>query len=617
MTENIYSTWPYLIPYIHLASMFFDIIRQIGWAILIGLGMLVSAVYEAYLNLFNIDLSSVPVVGEWLKGAGTLWPAILTIFLILAGIYIMFGNKKVQKELASGLLLAIILLIITPFLFSTMGDFVATAIPAINEQFTATDGNKSTDISDKIIQNYTVDILRSAEDGGKLMYLNTNPDNLSINTKIGGFFGNNDLFNYKVTEISDAGVASGTTLKSDAWFMEDTINDGLYRYDFHFIEPLLILILMLLGIVFAALRTAKIMFELVFNQTIAPFVFATDPYNAGRTKEFIKKIISTYIVLVVIFFLLMLFMSLSLWVLNGDNVPNVWTQIFLIAGCAWGMIDGPDMVVKLLGIDAGVRSASAPLIATGMALGAAGRAAGGAARLGKGVAGNTASVLGSSVKDNIQMTRKSFGESGWGLKKREDTPPNSPPHSPPPSSGSGAGSSPSPTPSTSAPGSSSPISGDTGFSQQPFGSTQTDSPSLQVSDPAPTHPAEPSQPIFLREASPLPQDPSPSSDTQRPNNANRRPLMRSPFTPTLPPTYQPPTVTPLTANTTPVEEEPVRSGYMAPPDLSQTDRLLQQRKPPVSIGDLSSIPPPSIPSRQGPGTVSDSDWKKYQDRRDK
>jgi len=165
LTENIYSTWPYLIPYIHLASMFFDIIRQIGWAILIGLGMLVSAVYEAYLNLFNIDLSSVPVVGEWLKGAGTLWPAILTLFLILAGIYIMFGNKKVQKELASGLLLAIILLIITPSIFSTMGDFVATAIPAINEQFTATDGNKSVDISDKIIRNYTVDILRSAEDG--------------------------------------------------------------------------------------------------------------------------------------------------------------------------------------------------------------------------------------------------------------------------------------------------------------------------------------------------------------------------------------------------------------------------------------------------------------------
>jgi len=234
--------------------------------------------------------------------------------------------------------------------------------------------------------------------------------------------------------------------------------------------------------------------------------------------------------LVVIFFLLLLFMSLSLWVLNGDNVPNVWTQIFLIAGCAWGMIDGPDMIVKLLGIDAGVRSASAPLIATGMALGAAGRAAGGAARLGKGVAGNTASVLGSSVKDNIQMTQKSFGESGWGLKKREDTPP---PAQPPPS-GSGAGSLPSPTPPTSAPGSSSPISGDTGFSQQPFGSTQTDSPSWQVSDPAPTHPAEPSQPISLREASTLPQDPVQSSDAQRPNNANRRPLMRSPFTPTLP-----------------------------------------------------------------------------------
>jgi len=602
MTENIYSTWPYLIPYIHLASMFFDIIRQIGWVILIGLGMLVSAVYEAYLNLFNTNLGSIPVVGEWLKAARTLWPSILTFFLILAGLFIMFGNKKVKKELASGLLLAIILLIITPYLFSTMGNFVATAIPAINEQFTATDGNKSVDISDKIIQNYTVDILRSAEDGSTLVYLDTNPDNLSINTKIGGYFGNKDLFNYKVTEISDAGVASGSTLKSDAWFMEDTINDGLYRYDFHFLEPLLILILMLLGIVFAALRTAKIMFELVFNQTIAPFVFATDPYNAGRTKEFIKKIISTYIVLVVIFFLLMLFMSLSLWILNGDNVPNVWTQIFLIAGCAWGMIDGPDMVVKLLGIDAGVRSASAPLIAAGMALGAAGRAAGGAARLGKGVAGNTAATLGSSVKDNMQMTKKSFGESGWGARKKDNgTPPTHP-------SSSGSGSSAS-SPETSTAQSSTPS--DTGYSPPSQGSYETYSSSAQTSEPSSA------QLSSERETTGPQQEYAPGSRPPHSTIPSRRLLMRSPFAATLTPTYNPPTVTPLDTSTTPVEETVQNTGYMAPPDLSQTDRLLQQRQAPMPSRDPTSIPPSTIPSRKGPGSVSDSDWKKYQDRRDK
>ena len=602
MTENIYSTWPYLIPYIHLASMFFDIIRQIGWVILIGLGMLVSAVYEAYLNLFNTNLGSIPVVGEWLKAARTLWPSILTFFLILAGLFIMFGNKKVKKELASGLLLAIILLIITPYLFSTMGNFVATAIPAINEQFTATDGNKSVDISDKIIQNYTVDILRSAEDGSTLVYLDTNPDNLSINTKIGGYFGNKDLFNYKVTEISDAGVASGSTLKSDAWFMEDTINDGLYRYDFHFLEPLLILILMLLGIVFAALRTAKIMFELVFNQTIAPFVFATDPYNAGRTKEFIKKIISTYIVLVVIFFLLMLFMSLSLWILNGDNVPNVWTQIFLIAGCAWGMIDGPDMVVKLLGIDAGVRSASAPLIAAGMALGAAGRAAGGAARLGKGVAGNTAATLGSSVKDNMQMTKKSFGESGWGSRKKDNrTPPTHPSSN---GSGSSASSSEMSTTQSSTPS-------DTGYSPPSQGSYETYSSSAQTSEPSSA------QLSSKRETTGPQQEYAQNSRPTYSTIPSRRLLMRSPFATTLTPTYQPSTVTPLDTSTAPVEETVQNTGYMAPPDLSQTDRLLQQRQAPMPSRDPTSIPPSTIPSRKGPGSVSDSDWKKYQDRRDK
>jgi len=615
--ENIYSGWPFLIPYIHSASMMMDAIRWAGWGILCGLGIVVSAVYEAYMNLFTIDLGSIPVVGEWLTSAGTLWPSILTTFLILAGMYIIFGNKKVQKELASGLLLAIILLVITPLIFSTMGNLVSTAIPALDEQFTSSDGQQSKEISNLIIKTYTVDILSSAENGN-LEKLETKPINLLINTKIGGYFGNEDLFNYKITSISDSGVASGTALTSDAWFMEESLNEGLYRYDFKFLEPFLILILLLLGIVFAAMRTAKIMFELVFNQTIAPFVFASDPYNAGRTKEFIRKIISTYIVLIVIFFLLLLFMSLSMWILNTDHVANVFTQIFLIAGCAWGMIDGPDMVVKLLGIDAGVRSASAPLIATGMALGSAGRLAAGATRLGKSAASNTASVLGSSAKDGTEMTRKSFGESGWGFSKTTNSAPlgaspSDPDHL---SEALGVRTSQGSMASSYAP--SQEQSTDTSGSFLPEQQTREAEYSAVSQDSVERRNVPPQ--TSAPESSSLPESNAPKSDPKRSAVRSPHPPRRSSYRPAFPPAYQPPNLSADSEDVVSADEEPARngtgaSGYMAPPDLNQIDQLLKQRQIPDPRPVSDSIPHPLIEPRQERRDITQDDRKKYQDRR--
>ena len=299
MVSNIYSQWPWMIDTLYMTNFFLDVIRQLGWWILIGIGKVLSVVYGAYLGLFKLDLSGIPIVGRTLKAMNGLWPAVLTIFLILACIYILFGNKKVQKELASGVFLSIVLLIITPFIFSTGAGFLTKAVQSV-ESFFAEPPTVSTgvivaaeasgqpitvklDIAGDIINGFVDDNLLSAQKNERTK-LSTDIYRVDINEKIGGYFGNADLFPYKILERADNGTMSGKTIKDDNIVMQDQLNEGLYRYNFSFVEPLCILLIMLVGIVLAGLRTAKILFELLFNQTIAPLVFASDPYNAGRTK---------------------------------------------------------------------------------------------------------------------------------------------------------------------------------------------------------------------------------------------------------------------------------------------------------------------------------------------
>ena len=273
MVSNIYSQWPWMIDTLYQTNFFLDVIRQIGWWLLIGIGKVLSVAYGAYLGLFKIDLSGIPIVGKTLVAMNGLWPAVLTIFLILAGIYILFGNKKVQKELASGVFLSIVLLVITPFIFSTGAGFLTKAVPSVESFFAGSSSlsanvivgytasgqpiyeTKQTaklDIASDIIKGFADDNLLSAQKNDRTK-LTTDIYRVDINEKIGGYFGNADLFPYKILERADNGTMSGKTLKDDNIVMQDQLNEGLYRYNFSFIEPLCIMLIMLVGIVLAGL----------------------------------------------------------------------------------------------------------------------------------------------------------------------------------------------------------------------------------------------------------------------------------------------------------------------------------------------------------------------------
>lgn len=167
---------------------------------------------------------------------------------------------------------------------------------------------------------------------------------------------------------------------------------AIYYYSFNFIECLIVMLVCIFCLLFSGFKVASLLYDLVFAQIIAPIVIASDPYGSGRTKKIIQEILHITIVFIVVLFTFKLFLIIIMWIISSNY--NFIVKIMLVVGGMKFVIDGADLVTKLIGIDAGVKSGYGAMMATyGVAkstkaiIGATGNVAAGTIA----TAGNTAS----------------------------------------------------------------------------------------------------------------------------------------------------------------------------------------------------------------------------------
>ena len=97
------------------------------------------------------------------------------------------------------------------------------------------------------------------------------------------------------------------------------------------------------------------------NQTfglIELFSF-TDSGNGEKIKEIIKAFAGAFVVIVVNTVLLKFFTIFSGW-LSNQNIDGFSKSVMLVS-VAIAVIDGPNLCQKLIGVDAGIRSAAATI----------------------------------------------------------------------------------------------------------------------------------------------------------------------------------------------------------------------------------------------------------------
>lgn len=136
--------------------------------------------------------------------------------------------------------------------------------------------------------------------------------------------------------------------------------EEVYCYYLDFLPTFILVVVTLISMCFAMVKIVRLLFDLLFAQIVAPLVVASDLSGSGRAKQVVQNLISCNIVMIAVVFILRLYIYVLISA-QDKNYPFT-VMIALTVGGAMFVIDGPDLVVKILGVDAGVKSGAAAIM---------------------------------------------------------------------------------------------------------------------------------------------------------------------------------------------------------------------------------------------------------------
>lgn len=397
----------------NLSNLVNDALRTVGWILVRGLAVIIDGLEEVTNTiLLTKTFFNNPEVVEFVQ---TIQPF---LYVLLAGSFLFTGyliifQKKFDRE---GFLINLfITLLILGLLSPTMikvNDFSDEAIAQTKSSDLYSE-NDST-ISNKILLQNIHDLVLYDKKEFKVAdqkeKMNNIPESLVKKLRV------NEVFNQNDFSLSDTGVKLSESFVM--WDGQKAVlgeldqsgvewnNQYYYRYHPNWLTILVTLGVMGFTLFSIAYKLARLSFELAFNYVLAILVAPADLHSGQKTKKVIQSILNTFLVIILIF------VSIKLYTIGtaylADTLDGLAYLIALIAFSA-ALIDGPNMVERLFGIDAGLKRG------WGVALGAY--------AVGKGTAKVGARVAGQTIKRTLRPTTPSASEAA-----STKLPPNPPPN---------------------------------------------------------------------------------------------------------------------------------------------------------------------------------------------
>lgn len=168
--------------------------------------------------------------------------------------------------------------------------------------------------------------------------------------------------------------------------------DCLYYYHIDFWLTFVLMLAVAICLIFSGIKIATTLFEIMFAQLITPFIIATDLNGSGRAKKAIQNMLLSNIILMIVVILLRIYIAV-IWGIKGSEYgSNFAVMLIVIIAGAKFVIDGPEVLTKLFGIDAGVKSGAATMMAINQSMQMGSYATMGLARAGSSVVHGAGSV---------------------------------------------------------------------------------------------------------------------------------------------------------------------------------------------------------------------------------
>ncbi|MED4882774.1 pLS20_p028 family conjugation system transmembrane protein [Bacillus smithii] len=328
--------------------------------------------------------------------AAVVW-ALLALTLVLIGYQLIFNKIEKRSNVILNGLLAFMFIISGPLLMDYLNKLTSAGVNAVFNGKVGTSGeqivkNNLADIDYYVKKNFKLD------PPDKKLYNNISPDNIRYINFTEPV--DDDLIG-DANDDTQKAMKHKITIDSDNKQKLDELNSGLFKYDekyyrwhINWFTVIISLLVAAFTMIMTIIKLARLTMEMGFHNIFGMLVAATDISGGQRLKKILNEIFSTYAVVFCIALLLKIYTIFTAWTASQELGTFGWGNMLLLIGGSWLVIDGPNIVERLLGIDAGLQSGWKALTGTAAALQMAGSAAKGGKAVMDSAAGKIASTVG-------------------------------------------------------------------------------------------------------------------------------------------------------------------------------------------------------------------------------
>ncbi len=332
------------------SNIFYFLVRFLGWGLIKLLEILVNSAQGVLDNIMKfLNFFDSAVVNQVIDKIKPIAIAFLAIALLYISYQLMMNRKKFDiSKIPSNIVIALLIVFFLPTAMKSLGDMTKEGF----KLFTADDGTLATEIiSSNVTDVYLFDQnnfesrdLEPRNNIDKSNITKIDPTEEIDRSKVS----NKKVFENKLIPSTKGDGYELTRI--NGWFK---IDSEYYRWDINFFQIITTLLITALVLIFTMVKVVKLMIELAFGKVFIMGVVFADIGSGQKTKQILMHILSLYIAIISVGLTLELYILGTAWM---QNRVTGFASVMINFGAGLFVIDGPNLLEKIFGVDAGLSS---------------------------------------------------------------------------------------------------------------------------------------------------------------------------------------------------------------------------------------------------------------------
>ena len=317
-----------------------NVLRWIGWKLILMLHTLCDfcqGLWDSVFQVFDFTEQFASRLGDYYE----IWYAVLLVAILAVGTMYLLSEKR--PPFIRNLVITAAVVTLLPGGVRTAGQLLQI------EKQVYMAGSES--VADTTIIVNTVDLLYQKENrwsfsspnclsGATIKYVDANETVEKKTAK---------AFKYYKRVDESTGKVSFKEIKKGFFGL---LTPLYYRYSISFMAILAELIVNILVLIFASYRLFRMIWDMVYGELLA-YIMSGDVASGEKTKQILQYMLNLFWGISIMIWGFAIWREFQAWVNAQEFVTPI--RILLIAFAGIAMVDGPDIVERIMGIDVGMK----------------------------------------------------------------------------------------------------------------------------------------------------------------------------------------------------------------------------------------------------------------------